>query len=727
MLRGIFTGLVVVGLVFACSAEESTDSGSDECKDAKCQSMGGAGGMGGGASIPSMCQADDECDDGQFCNGQEKCNPEAKGANSKGCVVAAASPCEEACDESSDECVSCEEGDVDKDGHQAIACDGDDCDDNDANRYPGNVEVCDSAGHSEDCKYDTLGGPSDADKDQDTFVDVACCNTQANGDLKCGDDCDDDTSGINPGHEEACNGVDDNCDGIVDGDTAEDDLKTTYYFDADGDDFGAESSATQACMPPETGWILNAGDCQDDLSAEPLATNIYPGAVELCNGLDDDCDGDVDKADSNLEAAPSNTDTDYDCIDGGWQITNCPTSQLHCDDNVLNGCETDGTTLTNCHACKTTCKFSCGEAACDEIALVGGGTYHTCAVTQAGRVYCWGFGTSGQIGDGAKVSRNVPVFVGNLSASHVVGGDVHTCAMAHGTVYCWGLGDSGQLGLGAAVNEALVPTAIGSITQATSLDAGALHTCAVESGAVKCWGQQQFGRLGNASTGVGVRKTPLNALWPDAEPFTDAVSVVTGATHTCVLRSGGKVACFGDNGVGQLGVPAAGSFTGEAQELSLTGASALAAGANHTCALVSGAVYCWGQNSSLQTGITGMSPVTTPTQVPGLSGVTQVSAGQTATCARFGDGTMKCWGRNDAGELGAAPNSQLYPTATPVTVPLSNVLTAMTKGSARTCAVLQGTSAADRRAYCFGSDGNGQLGNGAAGATHLPYQLTLAP
>jgi alpha-tubulin suppressor-like RCC1 family protein len=86
---------------------------------------------------------------------------------------------------------------------------------------------------------------------------------------------------------------------------------------------------------------------------------------------------------------------------------------------------------------------------------------------------------------------------------------------------------------------------------------------------------------------------------------------------------------------------------------------------------------------------------------------------------------MKCWGRNDAGELGATPSAQ--PTATPVTVPLSSVVSLMTKGNKRTCAVVQGTSAADRRAYCFGLDGNGQLGNGAAGATHVPYQLTLAP
>jgi alpha-tubulin suppressor-like RCC1 family protein len=687
--------------------------------------MGGGGGMGGGASVPKLCQADDECDDGEFCNGREKCNPEADAANSKGCVIATSTPCEEACDEGSDECVSCEEGDVDKDGHKAIACEGDDCDDNDEDRYPGNVEVCDSSGHDEDCKLGTLGGPSDADKDQDTFVDAACCNTQEDGDLECGDDCDDDKSGINPGQEEACNAVDDNCDGVVDGETTEGDLKTTYYADADGDDFGDESTATQACMPPDTGWILNAGDCQDDLSAEPLATSIYPGAVELCNGIDDDCDGNVDKADDNLEASPSNPSTDYDCIDGGWQITACPVNKEHCDNNVLNGCETDGTTRENCHGCNTSCIFSCGSAGCDEIASFGGGTYHTCAVTQQGSVSCWGRGTSGQIGDGAKASRDVPVYVGSFGATSVAGGFAHTCALGSGQVYCWGSNANGQLGLGGAA-EALTPTAVSGITQATRVDAGQFHTCAVVAGAVRCWGQQQFGRLGNTLVAAANVAAPGNAVFEDTQPFTDAVSVATGDAHTCVLRSGGTVACFGNNAQGQLGLPSVSGAQGYAEELSMSGVSSLAAGAVHTCAVASGKVYCWGDNNSGQLGTQAASPVTAPAEVPGISGATQVSTGNYATCARLNDGTMKCWGRNQYGEL-SAPASGTTPVPTPVTVPLSNVVSGMTKGEKRTCAVVQGPAPGNRRGYCFGNDDSGMLGNGSAGATNVPFQLILAP
>ncbi len=723
MLRGIFAGLVAVGLVFACGTEDGSGGGNDECRDAKCQSMGGGGGMGGQPAQSNTCEADDECDDGEFCNGTEKCDPEATAANSKGCVTARSMPCEgQACDESSDECVSCEEGDVDKDGHKAIACDGDDCDDNDEDRYPGNIEVCDSAGHDEDCDPDTLGGPSDADVDKDTFVNAACCNELANGELACGDDCDDEMSGINPGQEEACNAIDDNCDGIVDGETDQDDLKTTYYVDADGDDFGAESTATRACMPPDTGWILNAGDCQDDLSEEPLATNVYPGALELCNGIDDDCDGDVDKADDTLEASPSNPGTDYDCTGGAWEITACPANKLHCDDNVLNGCETDGTALGTCHDCNTSCKFACGGGGCEEIVLFGGGRYQTCAVSDADRLYCWGRGTSGQIGDGAKASRNVPTFIGTLAASRIVGGELHTCALVSGQVYCWGNNANGQLGLG-AVTEALTPTAINGITAATEIDAGQYHTCAVVAGVVKCWGQQQDGRLGNGFSAAAVKNAPTSALLAGGQGFTDAVAVATGSVHTCVLRSGGTVTCFGKDDEGQLGLPSSSTAQVLGQAVSLSGVTAIAAGAYHTCALAAGKVYCWGANTSHQISTAADASYDSPTEVAGLSGVVQITAGDFATCAVLGSGAMKCWGLNTFGELGAAPPPAEQP-ALPVSVPLSNVALATTKGSERTCVVVGGSSPG---AYCFGWDDSGMLGNGEAGSTHVPYQLTLAP
>ena len=110
-----------------------------------------------------VCATDSACNDGSFCNGVEHCAPGDPNANYMGCITQPP-PCAagQQCDERYDICtVACE--DKDNDGHNALSCGGDDCDDNDSNRYPGNVEILDAADHDEDCDVNTHGfyrGPS---------------------------------------------------------------------------------------------------------------------------------------------------------------------------------------------------------------------------------------------------------------------------------------------------------------------------------------------------------------------------------------------------------------------------------------------------------------------------------------------------------------------------------------------------------------------------------------
>ncbi len=712
----------------ACSSGESTSDDPADCQGSACSATGGGGMGGSGEPGKDLCKGDDECDDGAFCNGTEKCDPDASKANSKGCVLADDGACPgQACDEAADECLSCDLGDVDQDGHKAIDCDGDDCDDNDKKRYPGNQEVCDAEGHDEDCDFETLGAESDAgvpdadkaDKDDDLFADVACCNTQENGDLVCGDDCDDSLKGVNKGAVEACNGIDDNCDDIVDGEESEGDLKETFFEDKDGDGAGAEESETLSCMQPGPSWVDNGGDCEDDTSSESEAQSIHPGADEKCNGKDDDCDGKVDALDddSALVGKPSISGTSYECTDGKWAITSCPAGKVYCDEDPANGCETDATTLQNCHGCNTNCSFSCGAAACDEIALFGGGSYHTCAATSGGLAYCWGRNDAGQLGDNSKTQRPSPTLVSGLTGvTALSGGLSHTCAVASGAVYCWGTGARGHLGLGATI-EKLTPGKVSNFAAATSVGAGEQHTCAVVGGAVWCWGQQANGRLGNGSSGTSTKSTPTQAGFSAVSGFVDATQVVAGVAHTCVRSSGGTVACFGDDSSGQLGTPGAASSQAYAQTLSLSSVSMLAAGDYHTCALSSGTVYCWGDNSSKQLGTNDAGPVASPVAVPGLTGVTQIAAGATSTCA-LASGVLKCWGSNDLGEVGAPATG--VGSATQTTVPLSSVASVLAQGSQRTCALLS-----NKKAYCFGNDSNGQLGDGGTTSTHVPALLSL--
>src|SRR5687767_10499435 len=173
---------------------------------------------------------------------------------------------------------------------------------------------------------------------------------------------------------------------------------------------------------------------------------------------------------------------------------------------------------------------------------------HTCLVRADGNVLCWGNNASGQIGDGTSGNiRNVPTAVpGITSAVAVAAGLNHTCVLlASGSVRCWGSNASGQLGVGSATPSSLVPVTVPNLTSVVSLAAGTSHTCARKSdGSVRCWGLNTFGRLGDGTT-TSPRFTPVAV-----SNLSDAVKIVAGATHTCALRGGGSMSCWGGNGQG---------------------------------------------------------------------------------------------------------------------------------------------------------------------------------
>jgi hypothetical protein len=132
------------------------------------------------AEDPSQqCRRHSDCDDGVWCNGEERCERNAEDADDRGCVPARAVACPDTansrCDEANDRCLTgCDlRPDEDGDGHDSIACGGDDCDDDDPDRFPGNPEDCDEQGHDEDCDPATVG---DQDADGDGFVDKRCWN-----------------------------------------------------------------------------------------------------------------------------------------------------------------------------------------------------------------------------------------------------------------------------------------------------------------------------------------------------------------------------------------------------------------------------------------------------------------------------------------------------------------------------------------------------------------------
>jgi hypothetical protein len=177
-----------------------------------------------------------------------------------------------------------------------------DCDDSDPAIHPAADEACD--GVDNDCDEAVDEGVTStyyADSDGDSYGDAGSAHQAcAPGDGLVDDDsdCDDGDAGVNPGASEACNGIDDNCDGDVD-----EDVTATFFADSDGDGFGDPTTAQESCGG--SGLVADDSDCDDG------DASVNPGVDELCNGVDDDCDGDVDEDDA-IDAPTWNADADAD-------------------------------------------------------------------------------------------------------------------------------------------------------------------------------------------------------------------------------------------------------------------------------------------------------------------------------------------------------------------------------------------------------------------------------
>lgn len=389
------------------------------------------------------------------------------------------------------------------------------------------------------------------------------------------------------------------------------------------------------------------------------------------------------------------------------------------------------------------CEGAAFKAVLPKIVQVAAGGTHACALFDHGKLKCWGSNTFGQLGLGdgdtrgdtpGEMGRALPfVDLGdNFFVKKIALGNTHSCALSDaGIVKCWGRGTMGQLGngstTGAGATVASMGNALITVPQGPFEDISSLmdHSCGVlMNGQMYCWGAGVAKQIGNgSSTNV---LNPVQVIQGGA--FVESVSV--GATASCALTDIQGIHCWGGNTFGELGQEnTSGVYTtlSSAPAIDLgTGELALkvAAAKNHICALLTNnEVKCWGLNSSGQLGSgstinlgdgAGEMGDSLPTVDFGLSQVEDLVSGGSNSCVILASGALKCWGRGVVGALGNGGTShigispgQMGNNLTAVPLGMIGKVTSVGIGTDFICAVEDG-----RRVKCWGANTAGQLGLG---------------
>ena len=268
-----------------------------------------------------------DCDDGNpdiYPNGMEICDLEDN-------------DCDELIDDEDDDIVhpSIWYADEDHDGFgdpqntttgtcallESHSTDNSDCDDNNDQINPLISEICNELDDNCDGFVDeNIVQTWYADEDDDNYgavgTDIVSGCTGPNGFVTNDEDCNDGDPNIHPNANEVCDFIDNNCDNQMD-----EGLLIMWYQDDDSDGYGNDSTVVESCQEPNTGnYVTEGGDCDDLISALEIAELVYPGAPELCDGLDYNCDGIIDNLDSDEDGFIAISCGGEDCDDENPEI-----------------------------------------------------------------------------------------------------------------------------------------------------------------------------------------------------------------------------------------------------------------------------------------------------------------------------------------------------------------------------------------------------------------------
>ncbi|TQF14393.1 hypothetical protein FJV41_19030 [Myxococcus llanfairpwllgwyngyllgogerychwyrndrobwllllantysiliogogogochensis] len=564
-----------------------------------------------------------------------------------------------------------------------------DCNDGNASIRPGASEVCDSVDNN--CNGTTDEGVKTTfyrDADADSFGSPSQ-TTQAcavpGGYVTNASDCDDGNAGTRPGASEVCDGVDNNCDTLVDANPG-------GFVCAATDLPLVATGASHSIVVRHDGTVRACGRVSDGQlgdgiiprSLTPVQTRNLTGVVALAAG---DAHTVAVRQDGTVWAWGYNTTGWLGDGTSGWRSSPTQVQNLSGVTAVAAGLRhtvarrQDGTVWT--WGSNNYGQLGDGTGSgrptpvqvqnLTGVTMIAAHWNHTLVLRQDGTVWAWGDNYYGQLGDGTTTERPTPVQVHNLSGvTAIAAGWEHNMALkADGTVWAWGDNGDNQLGDGTTIDR-LTPIQVPGLSGVTALAAGWRHSMALKAdGTVWTWGSNFDGQLGDG-TGTS-RTTPVRI-----QGLSDVRAIATGANHSLARRQDGTTWTWGDNAYGQIGD---GTTTDRSAPVRVQGVSSimvLAAGREYSVALrQDGIPWAWGNNVDGQLGDGFTHWRTHFVQAAGLTGVTTVAAGDDHSLALRQDGTVWAWGSNAFSSLGDGTSID---RATPAQIQVPSGLTAITAG-----------------------------------------------
>ncbi len=379
-----------------------------------------------------------------------------------------------------------------------------------------------------------------------------------------------------------------------------------------------------------------------------------------------------------------------------------------------------------------TCWEGCSaDQPCDPVVQLTAGGEHSCALTAAGDLYCWGRNDSGQVGDGSLddvLSPTAVMLPDALRVTCVSAGLQHTCAAGtrggspedEDEVWCWGDNSDGQLGSSGGSTQPTPARAEGldGLTAIPLVAAGGQHTCVINDGPVGdeilCTGNNDSGQLGSLAPSAVNQYAFDNGV-----SYVDITALEAGDQHSCFIMDGQRAVCWGESDAGRLGDGTSGAAHPNtasvlyAMDEITDDVTAIATGLSHTCVLnVAGEIHCAGSGGLGELGAGTMDVYYAMVQPAGPAEWTAVGAGYQQTCG-IRSGALWCWGWSNGGALGVGvePNEQPPTRVLRGEIPAGEAPTAITLGggggATHVCALAGGI------VYCWGTNGSGEVGIGS--------------